>query len=192
MDQRTEAERATTATDNAGSPIMQARLEYAERGWWTFCAPLDGSKKSMKAEKHSGTPWGSTIDEKVIYAEFRGRRFRDQNVGIVTGAKSGIFVIETDNAEHGDGVDGEASLKVWEAENEALPPTLMARSPSGSVHRFFNHPGEGTKIKNSASEIAPGVDVRGDGGMVVGVPSYRPPRLASDDKPAKVAASTNG
>jgi hypothetical protein len=48
----------------------------------------------------------------------------------------------------------------------------MAESPSGSLHRYFKHPGE-IKIKNSASELAPGVDTRGDGGMVVAPPTRR-------------------
>jgi hypothetical protein len=46
-------------------------------------------------------------------------------------------------------------------------------SPSGSIHYYFKHPGSSTKIKTD-SNIAPGVDVRGDGGMVIGVPSVVP------------------
>jgi AAA domain/Bifunctional DNA primase/polymerase, N-terminal/Primase C terminal 2 (PriCT-2) len=176
-------------TKNAtGSPIMTARLEYAALGWWTFCAPDDGSKKSMKSKKHSDTPWGMTTDEKTIRAEFKSKHFRHQNVGIVTGAKSGIFVIETDTAEHGDDVDGEAALKSWEAENGSLPATLMARSPSGSIHRFFRHPGPDIKVKsfNAILGKGSGVDCKGDGGMVIGVPSVMPPRPAKGKKPDKV------
>src|SRR5262249_52713099 len=36
------------------------------------------------------------------------------------------------------------------------------------------HPGAEIKIKNSVSEIAPGVDIRGDGGMVIAPPSVKP------------------
>jgi putative DNA primase/helicase len=75
-------------------------------------------------------------------------------------------------------------LQTWEAEHGALPDTLKARSPSGSIHRFFKHPGTGIKIKNVAG-IMHGVDVRGNGGMVIGVPSYRPPNPATADAPAK-------
>ena len=60
-----------------------------------------------------------------------------------------------------------------EAANGRLPDTLMAESPSGSQHRYSKHPGGGIQIKNSASEIAPGVDVLGDGGMVIAPPSIR-------------------
>ena len=46
----------------------------------------------------------------------------------------------------------------------------MAISPSGSVHYYFNWP-EGASIKNSASKITPGIDVRGDRGIVIAPPS---------------------
>jgi hypothetical protein len=59
-----------------------------------------------------------------------------------------------------------------EAKHGSLPATLEAESPSGSIHRYYKHPG--FKIKNSGSGIAPGVDVRGDGGQVVAPPSVKP------------------
>jgi Bifunctional DNA primase/polymerase, N-terminal len=107
----------------------------------------------------------------VIRSNFR--RFPDANVAIVTGVASGIFVIEADTVK-GHGVDGIASISALEDEHGPLPETLMAISPSGSVHRYYKHPGPGIKIKNSVSEIAPGVDIRGDGGMVIAPPSVKP------------------
>jgi hypothetical protein len=86
---------------------------------------------------------------------------------------SGIFVIEADTPK-GHGVDGIASIKALEAQHGPFPETLMAISPSGSVHRYYKHPGSGIKVKNSVSEIAPGVDIRGDGGMVIAPPSVKP------------------
>jgi hypothetical protein len=50
----------------------------------------------------------------------------------------------------------------------------MSMSPSGSIHRFYKHPGRGLKVWNSASKIAPGIDVLGDGGMVIAPPSIKP------------------
>ena len=172
-------------------PMLEARLYYAARGWPTFPAPADGSKKSIKTGERNDSPskiygplmrWDATTNAHTIRNDFR--KWPNQNIGIVTGIESGIFVVETDTKEHGDNINGEAALKAWEAEHGALPETLMARSPSGSIHRFFKHPSIGIKIKN-VSGIIDGVDVRGNGGMVIGVPSYRPPRPATDDKPAK-------
>jgi Primase C terminal 2 (PriCT-2)/Bifunctional DNA primase/polymerase, N-terminal len=48
----------------------------------------------------------------------------------------------------------------------------MAVSPSGSLHYYFKWPKRGV-ICNSASKIAPGVDVRGGGGMVIAPPSVK-------------------
>jgi hypothetical protein len=48
---------------------------------------------------------------------------------------------------------------------------LQAISPSGSIHYYLRRPGNGIKIRNSASELGPGIDVRGDGGLVIAPPS---------------------
>ena len=154
--------------------MLLARLDYAALGWHTFPAPADGAKKSLKFEAKHGTKWGYTTDEATIRKEFKSLKLKTQNIGIATGAISGIFVVECDTAEHGKDVDGATALEAWEAEHGALPETLMAESPRGSIHRYFRHPGEGIKVKNSAGEICPGVDVRGDLGMVLAPPSYRP------------------
>jgi hypothetical protein len=49
----------------------------------------------------------------------------------------------------------------------------MAISPSGSLHYYFEWPKRGLIICNSTSAIAPGVDVRGEGGMVLASPSIK-------------------
>jgi hypothetical protein len=64
-------------------------------------------------------------------------------------------------------------LSQLEEQHGKLPPTRMAMSPSESLHYYFKHPGGTIKIKNSSSKLAPGVDVRGDGGMVIAPPSVR-------------------
>ena len=147
-----------------------AALEYATIGWEVFPAP-PGQKKSHKSEEHSGAKWGKTTDPEEIRMDFR--KWPRANVAIVTGLTSGIFVLEADTVK-GHGVDGLASIEALEDEHGPLPETLMAISPSGSVHRYDKYPGPGIKIKNSVDEIAPGVDIRGDGGMVIAPPSIKP------------------
>ncbi len=153
-------------------PIVEHALYYATNNKWSVFPLRLGEKISHKSAEHSGgRKWGQTADADEIRQDFR--RWPKANVGIATGAVSGIFVVETDTAEgHGDGVDGAAALAKLEVEHGPLSPTLEAESPSGSIHRYFKHPG--FKIKNSASEVASGVDVRGDGGMVVAPPSMKP------------------
>jgi hypothetical protein len=145
-------------------------LTYVEKGWHVFPVP-PGQKKSHKSAKFSeGRPWGATTDAKEVRRDLE--HWPEANVGIVTGPKSGIFVVECDTPE-GHDVDGIASLAMVVAKYGALPDTLMAESPSGSLHHYFNYP-DGMRITNSASKIAPGIDVRGDGGMVVAPPSVKP------------------
>ncbi len=154
------------------APMLAAALSYAAvRGRHVFLVP-PGTKKSHKAAEYSGgRNWGATTDAKEIRRDFR--RWPDANVGIVTGPKSGIWVVEADTLEGGHAADGIASLTRLQDEHGKLPDTLMAKSPSGSLHYFFKYP-DGANIRNSESEVAPGVDVRGDGGIVVAVPSVKP------------------
>jgi hypothetical protein len=168
-------------------------------GWEVFPVP-PGTKRSHKSAQFSnGRPWGKTTDPEEIRRDFL--RWFKANVAIVTGAASGIFVIEADTPK-GHGVDGLASIEELEGKHGAFPETLMAVSPSGSEHRYYRHPGVEIKIKNSVSEIAPGVDIRGDGGMVVAPPSQKPGvycwlnQLPVADAPAwllaRVGADTRG
>jgi hypothetical protein len=187
--------------------VQKARLGYAERGWWSFAAPFrtvwvagDNLKQSIKwaCPETDNVNWGATIDPDVIRAEFNGKLFfgkslRNQNVGIVTGSKSGIIDIETDTAEHGEGVDGETALKAWQAVHGAFPATLSFVSPSGSIHRIYNHPGKDidgkdihVKSFDGTSAFGKGVDCKADGGyMFLAPPSYRPP---APEQPARIMA----
>ena len=160
-----------TASTTKGS--MDAALAYAARGLKVFPVEFRGKvKKSYKSAKISnGRNWGMTDDPKEIRCDFA--RWPKAGVGIPTGKDNGIFVIEADTAK-GHDVDGIAELRKLEITHGTLPYTLMAMSPTGSLHYYFKHPGGDIYVKNSGSELALGVDVRGDGGMVVAPPSIRP------------------
>ena len=91
------------------------------------------------------------------------RKWPTANVGIVTGAISGLVVLDID-PRHG----GEQSLAQWEKVYEPLPLTLEARTGGGGRHLYFQHPGG---VIHNRVGIAPGIDLRGDGGCVVAPPS---------------------
>jgi putative DNA primase/helicase len=149
--------------------MVEAALRYASRGLAIFPVP-PGSKKSHKSEKHSnGAKWGMTRDAEEIRRDFT--QWPNAGIGIPTGAVNGIVVVETDTKVGGHKHDGALALKALEAKHGPLPNTLKAISPSGSVHRYFRHPG--IKIRCSHSELGLGVDVKGDGGMVVAPPTRR-------------------
>lgn len=84
---------------------------------------------------------------------------RDCNVGIATGAASGLTVVD---------LDGEVG---WGSYQDIVRSGLMprietlftVRTPRG-YHLYFAYNGEGC----SAGVVAPGIDIRGDGGYVVG------------------------
>src|SRR5215831_13475141 len=152
-----------------GKPrCLPAALKYAAKGWRVFPAPR-GERKSHKSAEHSGgRNWGATNDPVEIKRDFA--RWSEANVGIPTGADNGIWVLDADTLE-GHGVDGIASLRALEDQHGKLPATLTAESPSGSLHYYFRWPHRA--IRNSTSVIAPGVDVRGEGGMVIAPPSVK-------------------
>jgi hypothetical protein len=57
-----------------------------------------------------------------------------------------------------------------------LPDTRTHRTRSGGLHLFFRHaPG----LRNSASRLAPGCDVRADGGYVIWWPAAGLPVLSA-------------
>ena len=112
-----------------------------------------------------------TKDPEEIKRDFR--KWPRANIGLPTGKVNGIFVIECDKPEaHKKKQDGIASLKKLEAELGKLPETLMAESPSGGPHYYFECPDD-VEIGTFAN-MAPGIDVRGEGGMVLAPPSIRP------------------
>ena len=87
------------------------------------------------------------------------------NIGLATGAVSGLFVIDV------DGLDGESEMRKLEAEHGALPETVEVITGRGR-HIYFKMPD--MPVRNSASKLAPSVDVRGDGGYVLAPPSIHP------------------
>lgn len=153
------------------STTLAAALAYAGRGLAVFPARPDAKCSYKSAEYSAGRKWGATRDPAEIRDDFT--RWPKARIGIVTGAISGIIVVETDTME-GHGVDGATALASLELSYDALPETLTGISPSGSVHRYFRHPGAGIKIKTTASEIGRGIDVRADGGTIVAPPSINP------------------
>jgi hypothetical protein len=93
------------------------------------------------------------------------RRWPTMNLGLLTGYESGIFVIDVD-PRHG----GDQSFKKLTDELGQFPETMVAQTGGGGYHYVFQLP-QGLEIKNSAGLIAPGIDIRGFGGVIVVEPS---------------------
>jgi Bifunctional DNA primase/polymerase, N-terminal/Primase C terminal 1 (PriCT-1) len=106
------------------------------------------------------------------------------NIGIATGAASGIIALDVDPRH-----DGDQTLAALEREHGPLPPTWRFLTGGGGEHILFRHPGG--LVPNSAGKIGPGIDVRGDGGYIVVPPSEhisgRPYAISVDHHPDEVA-----
>jgi hypothetical protein len=150
---------AGSAARPAG-PFAAAAAALLARGWSPI--PLRPS------DKRPLLPWEPYRHRPPLPAELALWRARwpEANVGIVTGAVSGLVVLDVDPEK-----DGEASLAALEATFGSLPDTLVVRTGGGGRHLYFAHPGEPVPC---AVGLGPGLDVRGDGGYVVAPPSIHP------------------
>jgi Bifunctional DNA primase/polymerase, N-terminal len=134
-------------------------LALANRG--TPCFPC-------RADKTPATPCGfkSAVCDPGAVADL-WRRHPGPLVGVPTGEASGFDVLDIDPRHGGD--------RWLEAERTRIPITREHRTGSGGCHILFRHR---DGIRNSASRIAPGVDVRGDGGYVIWWPTTGLPVLS--------------
>lgn len=148
----------TSQLNNHSSPSSAYSIaaEYAaEHGWPVF--PLTAN------EKRPATSNGfknASRDLNQLRQWFHPNS--THNIGVVTGPKSGLVIIDLDEK---NGVSGSASLASAEAKHGELPVTLRSTTGSGGQHLFFRYPA-GVRVRNRAA-VLPGVDVRGDGGYVV-------------------------
>jgi hypothetical protein len=142
--------------------ILQIALSYAERGWAVF--PCDNASK--KPLTKTGF-YAATRDPQIITRWFTSAP--NAMVGIRTGPESGIFVVDCD-IDPEKNLNGLATfLKLF----PDLPDTIVTKTPRGGWHFYFKYPNGGIEVHNSASKIAPGIDVRGTNGYAIGAGSKR-------------------
>ena len=147
------------STDNGvrAAVCLEAALAYLALGWSVIPVEPRGKRPLV--------PW---LEFQRRCADVnQAREWFDNgkkaNLAVVTGALSGVVVLDID-VGHG----GKQSLSQLEREHGALPPTIEAVTGSGGRHLYFVHPGG--VVRNRAGLDA-GVDLRGDGGSVVAAPS---------------------
>jgi hypothetical protein len=156
----------------------EAALAYAGTGWAVF--PLFGivgggcqcrRRDCPRPGKHPLVARGlheASTDAETVRAWWR--RWPGANIGVATGAPSGIVVIDVDMP------GGDASLSLVAGELGPLPATLEARTGGGGRHLVYRHPGEG-RMGNTVGKLhgfdapLPHVDLRADGGAIVVAPS---------------------
>jgi len=144
----------------SGPGCKEAALHYLSLGWSVVPVQPRAKRPIVRWTPYQGRR--ATTDE----VEQWFRRWPDANVAIVTGAVSGLLVLDVD-AGHG----GDASLAALESEFAPLEPTLECLTGGGGRHLYFRHFGE--PVPNKAG-FRDGLDLRGDGGVVVAPPSIHP------------------
>jgi len=138
----------------------EAARAYLARGWSVIPVEAGGKRPLVR--------WEAFQQKRPSEQDLRRwyRRWPDANVGIVTGVISSLLVLDVD-PRHG----GDASLRELERRYHALPDTVEAVSGGGGRHLYFAHPGG---VVHNRVALAPGIDLRGDGGMIVAPPSRHP------------------
>jgi hypothetical protein len=138
----------------------EAALTYAGYGW--SVVPVRPAAKFPLIRWQEFQERRADADEIAQWFE----RWPDANVGIVTGAISGLTVFDIDPRHKGDD-----SLATWEMLHGPLPPTIEAITGGGGRHLYFSTGSTGLR---SRVAIARGIDVRARGGLVVAPPSRHP------------------
>jgi hypothetical protein len=134
--------------------------DYARRGWSIIPIRPEDKRPLVRWEDYQHRH----ADEAGVCGWFQA--WPNAGIGIVTGSISGLVVLDID-VRHG----GDVSLEGFEREHGRLPTTVECRTGGGGRHLYFAHPGG--LIRNKVG-LAPGVDLRGDGGYVVAPPSTHP------------------
>lgn len=87
----------------------------------------------------------------------------DANIGLATGAASGVFAVDIDPRHNG--------ADTWqdlEAAKGPIPDTVEQETGGGGRHILFKYV---AGLGNSSSKLGPGIDTRGDGGYILLPPS---------------------
>lgn len=139
------------------SDALDAARRYRSLGWQPVAAPLRG--KSPRGQ------WKRFQTERATDRDLEDNFARPANVFIITGAISGLVVLDCDN---------DAALEHWREKigDDILNSTTSVRTSKG-WHFYFKLP-EGVEVRNANYDVLGDEakwDIRGDGGGVIAPPS---------------------
>ena len=116
--------------------------------------------KQGKHPRITGWQQQASNDQKKILSWFK--KWPDMNFGVITG--NGIFVLDIDNRNNGF-----ESLENLQSQYGALPETLTVNTGDG-MHLYYRYNSKIYKVPGKMEHFN-GIDVRGDGGYVIGAGS---------------------
>ena len=138
---------------------------YAELFCFSIC-PYANALRDGKWQKRPTMKWKNLQTERLTPDELRAhfamaQHYRD-GIGVVTGALSGIVVVDADDADADEFVR-------WGC--PATPWIVATGRPGKGRHYGYRHPGLGVRIRNQVKVGGLRLDVRADGGFCVLPPS---------------------
>ncbi len=135
-------------------PFATAALDLRRRG--LFPIPLGGEDGKQPLI----TRFTKMLKPSRVTFEKWGERWPEAAIGIVTGAVSGLLVVDIDSTDP----------TVWAMAIKRFGDTpLKIRTPSGGMHLYYRSNGE--RNHNLRPELP--VDIKGTGGLVAAPPSVR-------------------
>ncbi len=132
---------------------MQSALELAEE----YGLPVFPCRPDKRPHTEHGFKDASTNLDTI---EEWWRRWPDALIGVPTGKPSNIIVLDVDP-------DG---LAWYQEHADRLNAGRIHRTRRAGYHLLYKAPQQ--EIRNTASQIAPGIDVRGEGGYIVWWPAH--------------------
>ena len=145
-----------------------ARYAYAFRlkGYYPYPVNVGVDGRGDKTLTFKDNRWAD--GEYPMGKEDIGRHWEGFSGVMLNTGKSGIVVVDIDRKK---GVDGFAGLVSVGVEIPQSP--MWAETPNDGEHRFYRAP-EGVDVKTCAGILAPGVDIRAKGGLVLTAPTEVP------------------
>lgn len=137
---------------------LEAALALAARGFKVFPIAPGGKAPPLLND----WPNKATSDEGTIRGWWGGIFPADANIGV---SAEGYVVLDVDVKKGGD--DALAYLDAA----YGIPATLTTRTPTGGRHLYFRLPTGHPGVANSVSVVGEGIDVRSNGGYLVGAGS---------------------
>ena len=139
--------------------FFDVAMPLRQKGYKVF--PCDEDKKP-----YNGLKWGQLPD--MPEADFTrwAQQFPIPMAGLMTGTRSGVWVLDLDAPKEEGEADGRETLEALERAHGSLPDTFTVATMNGGRHLYFTMPRDGKDVRNSV-KILPGIDVRGTGGYVI-------------------------
>jgi putative DNA primase/helicase len=139
------------------STLAAAAAWYADHKIPVFpCKPRDKAPLTRHGFKEA------TIDQARINSWWR--KFPNANIGVPTGAPSGLMAVDIDPRNGGEDSLDDLILKYGR-----FPETAEQLTGGGGRHFIFLHPG--IRLLQTLSR---GIDLKGDGGYIIVAPSVHP------------------